>query len=295
MKNASHYFFEKFFAQLADRDLSPSTVSGYRIDLADFVRWFEGTNRVPFKPGDVANLDLREYQSYMQNVRRLKPGTINRRMTNLYCFMKWAQGEGFTTRTLVFPRKVRVQPLPPKALERNEQNRLLREVERRGKLRDIALVRLLISCGLRASETVALQVSDLALGERHGKIIIRRGKGNKYREAPAPPETRKALREWLAEREKRCSKGNPYLFPNRQGGHITVRCLQQMIKNLGYFGGLDLHPHTLRHTAATNMLRSGADLVTVAQVLGHASVNTTAIYTKPDGKTMMEAAERGEM
>ncbi|OPX88220.1 MAG: Tyrosine recombinase XerS [Pelotomaculum sp. PtaB.Bin104] len=112
------------------------------------------------------------------------------------------------------PRKVQTQPTPPKALERNEQNRLLREVERRGKQRDVALVRLLLSCGLRVSEAVLLQVSDLDIGERHGKLTVRQGKGNKWREVPVPPEARRALKEWLDERERRYN-ACLFLFPIR--------------------------------------------------------------------------------
>ncbi len=79
---------------------------------------------------------------------------------------------------------------------------VLREIERRGKARDLALVRILMSCRLRVSEAVNIQLADLKIGERHGVVIVRSGKGNKYREVPIPPEARKAIKEWLAEREK---------------------------------------------------------------------------------------------
>ncbi|PHJ39945.1 integrase [Desulforamulus profundi] len=188
---------------------------------------------------------------------------------------------------------MREQKTTPKALDRLEQNRLLREAERRGKVRDIALIRLMMSCGLRVSEVVAIRLTDLDIGERHGMVAVR-GKGNKYREVPVPPEARKAIKEWMTERTKKYL-ANDWLFPNKKGGHITTRNAEKVIKNIGKFAGLNIHPHVLRHTAATNMVRTGADLVTVAQILGHADLNTTAIYTKPDRKTMTKALEKGEI
>ncbi|OPY61137.1 MAG: Tyrosine recombinase XerC [Pelotomaculum sp. PtaU1.Bin065] len=294
MKNTSHNYLDQFFAHLTTLDLSPNTVSAYRIDMADFGKRFVDTNGREMAPADVTSIDLRDYQGYLQTVRGLKPATVNRRLNNVRNFLKWAREAGYLERMPNVPRKVQAQPTPPKALERNEQNRLLREVERRGKLRDMALVRLLLSCGLRVSEAVLLQVSDLDIGERHGKLTVRQGKGNKWREVPVPPEARCALKDWLEERERKYN-ACPWLFPNKCGSHITARRVEQSIKNYGYFAGLNVHPHILRHAAATNMLRSGADLPTVAQILGHSSINTTAIYTKPDNRTMAEAVERGEV
>lgn len=149
-------------------------------------------------------------------------------------------------------------------------------------------------CHLRVGEAVALRVSDLDLGERHGRVIVRQGKGNKYRVVPVTVEARKALREWLAERDKKFP-GSEWLFPNKKGGHISTRYAEQVIGELARRANIECTPHTLRHTCATNMLRTGADLVTVAQVLGHENLNTTAVYTRPDEKTMAEAVEKGEI
>ncbi|WP_313884911.1 tyrosine-type recombinase/integrase [Desulfofundulus sp. TPOSR] len=102
------------------------------------------------------------------------------------------------------------------------------------------------------------------------------------------------MKAWLEEKEKK-HPGNEYLFPGRYGGHITARYVEQLVKDWGRFARLEIHPHVLRHTAATNMLETGADLVTVAQILGHSNLNETAIYTKPSTRRMAEALERGEV
>ncbi|OPX87485.1 MAG: Tyrosine recombinase XerC [Pelotomaculum sp. PtaB.Bin104] len=295
MKITSGNIFNDFLDAIYTRGATWSTVIAYQKDLEYFKKWYEETNETGLVAEQITSIDLREYQSYLQNVRELKPATINRRVAVLKQYFKWIQRERLISRLPNFPKVIKEQKVQPKALHRNEQNRLLREVERRGKARDIALVRLLMNCGLRASEAVTIRIMDLDVGDRHGRLVVR-GKGNKYREVPVPPETRQTLREWLAEREMQLAYLNsPWLFPSRYGEHISVRYVEQVIKNLGKFIGLNVHPHILRHTAATNMIRTGADLVTVANILGHANLNTTAIYTKPDTKTMAEALAKGEI
>lgn len=293
MKNSSGNNLGDFFKEIYSVGMALSTVVAYKKDLVSFFGWYEGAIGPLEDPEQITSIDFREYQGFLQNVRGLKPATINRRMAALEKYFKWMKQAGYISRLPNFPKIIREQKVPPKALERIEQNRLLREAERRCKSRDLALVRLLMSCGLRVSEAVSIRLDKLDIGERRGNVSVR-GKGNKYREVPVPPEARRAIRQWLNEREKKYLDSE-WLFPNREGGHITERYVEKVVRRIGNFAGLNIYPHILRHTAATNMIRTGADLVTVAQVLGHANLNTTAIYTKPDSRTMSEALERGEI
>lgn len=290
MKKTSGNITDSFLEDIYYEGAARSTVEAYRKDLKYF-NWYETTNGRRFLSGEITSIDLREYQGYMLNERRLKPATINRRIAVLKKYIIWAHKKGHIERIPVFPKTIRKQKSPPKALERVEQNRLLREAERRGKARDIALIRLMMSCGLRVSETVTVRLTDLDISERHGSVTVQ-GKGNKYREVPVPPEARRAIRGWLEDRKHQASE---WLFPNRNNNHISARYAEQVIQNIGRFADIKAHPHILRHTAATNMIRTGADLVTIAQVLGHANLNTTSIYTVPDRKTMSEALEKGEV
>ncbi|GAB6274759.1 MAG: tyrosine-type recombinase/integrase [Peptococcaceae bacterium] len=293
MINTSQYIFYEFFNFLRERGLTEGTIKNYQTDLTGFFVFFR--NEVK----DITSIDLKEYQAYLQDNTnpensQLKPSTINRRFISLKIFLKFAKKQNHISRIPSFPRNIRIQKVRPKALNSAEQNRFLREAERWGKVKNIAMVRLLLSCGLRVGELVNLKLTDLDLGERHGRLTIRQGKGNKYREIPVPPEARKAVIAWLTEREKKQVKSE-YLFPNRNGSRLSTRYVQQIIKNHGLFAKLDIHPHVLRHTAATNMLRAGSDLVAVAQILGHANLNTTMIYTRPDANKMAEILERSEI
>lgn len=290
-KNSSHNESvpENFYDWLSTW-ASKHTVDSYRTALEAFGGWL---GKAP-EPSEVTGMDLRGFQEHLKNDKRMKPASVNARMRAVQTWLKWAQLAGKIEKTPVFPKSVPVRKGPPKALDRREQNRLLREVERRGKARDVAMVRLLLSCGLRVGELVGVRTSDLDIGERHGVVTVRYGKGSVWREVPVPPEARKALRAWLAERNKKYPQSE-WLFVNRSGGPLSARYVEKVVENYGRFAGLDIHPHVLRHTAATNMLRSGADLVTVADILGHADISTTAVYVRPSIADKARAAEGAEV
>jgi integrase/recombinase XerC len=288
--------FDRYLSYLKETDASTHTLSGYRKDLQAFARWYGETCGEELEPEKITSIDLREYQSWMRNVRNLKPNTVNRRMKALKSWLSWCVKEGLAPRLPDFPRGVPEARGAPEALDRAEVNRLLREVEKEGNARDAALVRLMLSCGLRVSEAVSLRLEDVDIGERRGVITVRSGKGGKYREVPVPPAARKALREWLAVRGKKHPR-SPWLFPGvADEKHLTPGAAWRVVKKYAWKARIpDLHPHTLRHTCATNMLRAGANLVEVASVLGHARLDTTAVYTKPSMAELARAAERGEV
>lgn len=211
------------------------------------------------------------------------PATVNRKLNAVKRWLEWA---GCHARV---PKGIKEQRRRPRALERNEQNALLRAVERSGKPRDVVLIRIMLACGLRVSETVGLRVGDVELGERYGIITIRQGKGGKYREVPVPAETRRVLREYLIGKD-----GEDWLFPGKNGNHITSRAAQMIVSKYGYKARVKVHPHVLRHTCATNLLKTGVDTRVVAAILGHENINTTAIYAIPGVGDMGRALEGAE-
>jgi len=275
MKNYLNSILETFFGEIYSRGISQNTLKAYQADLNSFVKHCKAV------PAKITSIDLREYQEYLRE--KMKPATVNRRMVSVKQFLTWAYKKGLIDHMPSFPENMAVQKSAPRVLNKVEQNRLLREVERQNKARDIALLRLLMDCGLRVSELVGINMKDINMGERHGSVTVK-GKGSKHREVPLPIEARKAVKAWLVEREK--NHLNQWLFPNKNGNHISSRYVETLIKNYGRFAGLEIHPHVMRHTAAANMLKAGIDLVAVAQVLGHANLNTTMIYAKPGRKTM---------
>ncbi|WP_433445455.1 tyrosine-type recombinase/integrase [Nonomuraea sp. CA-141351] len=144
--------------------------------------------------------------------------------------------------------------------------------------------------GLRVAEPVALDVADVPLSAHTGKVIVRNGKGETSREVPLLDTTvREAIKGWKTERSEWLGAGGPALFLNRcRGGRLSARAVDQLLDELAAKADLvddngapAASAHTLRHTFATNLLRQGVDIVVVAELMGHARLDTTRRYTNP--------------
>ncbi len=155
--------------------------------------------------------------------------------------------------------------------------------------RDEALLNLLLYTGLRVGEAAALRLDDLVLNGKAAKVTVRSGKGLRYREVPLHKDARQALAAYM---QVRPADQGDHLFLG-QRGPLGSRGIQMQLAALGQAAGVTVTPHMLRHTFATRLLReSGADLVTVAALLGHASIATTQIYTRPGEADMIRAVDK---
>jgi integrase/recombinase XerC len=271
--------------------LGRTTARAYGEDLSDFSRWFKESDGKTLAAGFVTTLDLRDYLSHMLTVRGLKPSTINRRLAAIRAWLQWAKREGELKDLPVFPRHLSEPKRAPKSLERVEEARFLRAVVREGNIRDSAVIGLMLYAGLRISEAVAIRPEDIRIGERKGKVIVRNGKGMKRREVPISSDGRGMIGPWLTKTK------SEYLFPGNGEGHLSPRTVQELIKKYAYQAQLDpsnVTPHVLRHTFATKILRSGVDIVTVAALLGHSRIDTTAIYTQPSWRDLERAVDGQE-
>ncbi len=286
---ASHPLIEAFLQDLARAGKSPRTVEGYRKDLVDFIAWLEGRYGEAFDPKAVLPEDLRDYRQHLLAVRRAAPATVNRRISALRAFFAFLAARGeIPSNPAARLSGVRTARPAPKALSETELRRLLREARRSSNPLHRAVILLLAHTGLRASERCALRLADVSLSERRGKITVR-GKGEKVREVPLNAEAREALREWLSVRP---AAPDDALFVGRRG-RLTPSGVWRIVREYARRAGVEAHPHVLRHTFATRLLReAGADLVTVAEILGHESLNTTARYTRPSEADLEAAVER---
>ena len=282
--------FQPFADALTREGKSPLTIRSYVSDLTHFATWFAQTNGEEFTPGGITLLDVRGYKSYLVTVAQFKPATVNRRLAALAKYCVWAKGQGLLAGDPTAEVKgVRRAQMAPKALSAVELRRLLREVHKRAEPRDVAIVELLANTGLRVGELAKLTLGDLELSERKGKLIVRSGKGAKYREVPLNADARRALREHLGFWKE---EGDRPLFIGQRGNALTPSAIWRVVKQYGEWAGLTISPHTLRHTFGTRLVRTkGVDLVTVATMMGHESLDTTAIYTQPSEEDMTEAVE----
>ncbi|RPF49622.1 integrase/recombinase XerC [Thermodesulfitimonas autotrophica] len=272
-----------FKLHLLGRGLATGTVKAYLTCLGCFASWWGRTTGEPFNPAAVTELDVADYRRHLQN-RKRKPATVKLHLDVLSAFFTWACKSGLAQANPAeeVKRPAREAP-PPRWLDRREVAALARSVQKHGTARDRALFTLLLHAGLRISEALSLKTQDIVIRDRSGHVKVRQGKGGTYREVPLNATARKILSEYM----KDVSGG--WLFPGRNGSSMTPRAAQKRLKELGRLAGVDVTPHKLRHTFCKMLVDAGESLDRVALLAGHASLDTTAVYTKP-GRTDLEKA-----
>lgn len=271
---------------------SPHTVKAYSQDLAGFSRWFEQTNGEGFNPQVVDSRDILEYRGYLLT-RGRTPATVNRRLIGLRGFFRWAKQEGLAGENpFEAVEKVLVKQqkdTAPRWLDRKEQLALLRAVRKGESKRDLAIIQTLLGTGLRISELVAMRVSDLDISERKTWLHVREGKGSKARDIPLDRRTRQALSVYLEERQ---GEGSERLFLG-QRGPLNEAGINYLVNKYAYQARVEnCTSHTLRHTFAKNLVDTGTPLDQVATLLGHESLDTTRVYTRPSKRDLEEAVRR---
>lgn len=279
-----------FAEHLQAQGRSALTVKGYSSDLGHFLIWYEQTNGQLLE-GAFTPTDVREYKAWLQTNERAAPATINRRLASLKAYGAWLVASGLAEfNPAAAAREVHQQRLAPRWLDKAAQSRLIRELERgqlaartdgarRQAARNYAIGILLINTGLRVAELCQLMVADLTIGERGGRLVVRQGKGDKWREVPLNLNARKALIDWLAW----CPVPAGPVFA------LQPRAIQRMLAAAGRRAGVELTPHTLRHTFAHNLINAGVSLLRVGALMGHSNLEATRRYTIPDAADLVAA------
>src|SRR5436190_1759562 len=283
----------RFLQDLERQETSPKTRSSYRLDLLHFASWFARTVGESFSPEAVTPTDVRDYRSYLINVEQRQPATVNRRLAALRRFFQWAKAMGLAKELPTEDVKgVTSAPRAPHWLEKREVDRLIRTVERHGNTRDLAIVLTLRHTGIRVSELCSLMLGDVETSERKGTLTVRSGKGSKFRVLPLNVDARRAIVAYLDVRPK---VSDDHLFIGQRGQGISSRAVELLVTKYGRLAGLaDVTPHTLRHSFGKHALDAGADLVSVAALLGHQRLETTAIYTTPSARDLERVVEKLE-
>ena len=265
----------------AERGASDNTVQAYRRDLAHLAAFLTGENSTLDSAGPAG---LSAYLAALDRAG-MAPRTAARRLSAMRQFYGFLHAEGRRAdnpaATLEAPKRGR--PLP-KLLSEEDVDRLLQAAgDRPGPegVRLAALMQLLYATGMRVSELVGL---PLAAAVRDPRLILVRGKGGKERLVPLNQAAREAVQAWVEVRGRNPRlAASPFLFPSRSGaGHLTRHRFGQLLKELATKAQIDpakVSPHVLRHAFATHLLNHGADLRSVQQMLGHADISTTQIYT----------------
>ena len=270
------------------------TLQAYAQDVRGLAAWWEQEMGAGFDGGSLTSLDMHEYRKWSLDVERVRPATWNRRLASLRVFCGWLRDE----RVLRVDVLEGVSPadeveLPPRWLDKVETNRFERQVERcvngaataaarRRAVMDRGMVGLMLYAGLREGEVCGLEVGDVELGERSGRVVIRDGKGGKRRVVPLSRKARSGLADWLVER----GAGAGSLFSG-----VSERTVQRHVAEVGRLVGLSVTPHDLRHTFAKRMVDEGVTLTVVSKLLGHSRLETTTRYVQPGWEDFEKAVE----
>ncbi|MGV6807039.1 MAG: tyrosine recombinase XerC [bacterium] len=264
----------------SERQLSPNTISGYQRDINRFIDWCD-TENLPTP----ADLDSQHIRSALGQLHRKGMGgkSLQRWLSSVRTFLDFCIRNRWSTnnpaRGISAPKAVRKLP---KTLDADQVSQLV-EIEVRDWIsaRDRAILELFYSSGLRLSELTGLEIPQMDLRDQSIRVT---GKGSKTRTLPIGTHALTAIREWLTYRRDIANDGENAVFVSKTGRRMSNRSVQQRIEKYSLAQGLPekVHPHMLRHSFASHLLESSGDLRAVQELLGHANISTTQVYTHLD-------------
>jgi tyrosine recombinase XerC len=264
---------------IAEKNLSPFTLRNYRTDILDFTRYMD--EHEDDGPLEADRHSFRRYLAYARE-RGIVSASLARRVSTVRNFYAYLARQGhLESNPLAGISSPKRERRLPSILTKDHLTALISAADEQTPqgLRNRAILELIYAAGVRLSEIVALDLRHVDLAER---TLIVRGKGNKERMVLIGAPAQQALQRYLSQgRPKLSTQDSSALFLNRDGGRLSGRSVQQIVRRHSLRAGLDerVHPHLLRHSFATHLLDGGAELRVVQELLGHASASTTQIYT----------------
>ena len=269
------------------KGLSENTISSYQRDLNKFSKFLEASGVNNF-----GNLTEEMCSAWIADLflHNVSARSIQRHISSAKGFFNYLKKSGLVINS---PFELINSPKSPShlpnVLSPEEVSQLLNfKPKNTQEKRDLAIIELIYSSGLRVSETINVNLGDFEDNKNFLRVL---GKGSKTRLVPVGRYAQNAINDWMIEREKLATKDDS-LFVNLRGKRITTRSVQERLKNIAIMQGLPpVNPHMLRHSFATHLLESSGDLRSIQELLGHSSLSTTQIYTRLDYQHLIKVYE----
>lgn len=270
----------------AERRYSPLTVRNYRRDIERFLEWL-GVDDAAFDPAALRTEDIRGWILHRSETAHLSPGSMNRELSSLRALWHYLRRQGIVDRDIFRGiRSLRTPQRLPAFVPESRMDNVLATIGRHGAdddfltLRDDLIVLLFYGCGLRLAELIGLNRNDFSADCRQVRI---RGKGDKERLVPLVEPLRRLLLRYLEsiERQNICNSREKALILTQRGARISRSVVRRIVERALTTEGVQgkKSPHMLRHTFATHLLDHGADMREIQELLGHASLQATQVYT----------------
>jgi site-specific recombinase XerD len=291
-----------FAGSLRAADLAEATRRGYASDLARFRAWIEEQRGAAVPLRRISAVDLASYRQHLMRGEKLRAASVNRRVQALKKFFAWAEQKKLVSASpasaLRFLRRAkRSQPVDLRAAETQALLRAAGQTGHGLARRNYALLQLLLQTGLRVGEVSRLAIADCEMSDRSGVVHVR-GKGGKERDVPLNASARRAVTLYLNTREEHDAQ-EPLFLSERGGGQaMSLRTIQATIRELARRAKVTRIPvsaHTCRHCFAHAFLRRNpGKLIELAALLGHESLDTTAVYLQPSAEELARAVEKDD-
>ena len=269
------------------KGLSENTINSYQRDLNKFSKFLEASGVNNF-----GNLTEEMCSAWIADLfqHNVSARSIQRHISSAKGFFNYLKKSGLVINS---PFELINSPKSPShlpnVLSPEEVSQLLNfKPKNAQEKRDLAIIELIYSSGLRVSETINVNLGDFEDNKNFLRVL---GKGSKTRLVPVGRYAQNSINDWMIEREKLATKDDS-LFVNLRGKRITTRSVQERLKNIAIMQGLPpVNPHMLRHSFATHLLESSGDLRSIQELLGHSSLSTTQIYTRLDYQHLIKVYE----
>lgn len=275
-----------------EKGLSENSVSAYKTDLRDFIGFISKTGKSNYN--EVTREDIIRYLGDCKKCG-LKPASIARRLVSVKMFYRYMFQEKFVNTDITdVMDSPKLWKILPDFLSPEEVENLLKSFPENSRnplsIRNRAILELMYSSGLRASETADLKIGSIHFDQEIVRVF---GKGGKERIVPTGKPTLKLLKKYITEVRPILQKENPEesaLFLSYRGSRLDRERIWAIVKEAAKIAGIakNIHPHTLRHSFASHLLENGADLRIIQEMLGHADISTTQIYTHVDQRRLLK-------